>query len=65
MAAVTPQVSVFKERRDPMVDYSGYRARNTRRVFRAPSSFHRFFCGWSAPGRHFRGGMLLLSDGFG
>lgn len=41
-----------------MVDYSGCRSRNTRRVFPAPSSSHQFFGIWSTPGTHFLGGTL-------
>src|SRR5437870_3512133 len=45
-----------------MVDYSGCRSCNTRGVFPAPSSSHRFFGVWSTPGKHFRGGTLPLSN---
>jgi excisionase family DNA binding protein len=45
-----------------MADYSGRRSCDTRGVFPAPSSFHRFFGVWSTPGKHFRGGTLPLSD---
>src|SRR6266568_776567 len=45
-----------------MADYSGCRSRNTRGVFPAPSSCHRFLGVWSTPGKYFRGGTLLLSN---
>ena len=45
-----------------MADYSGCRSCNTRGVFPAPSSFHRFLGVWSTPGEYFRGGTLLLSN---
>jgi len=53
---------VYAQNRGPMADYSGCRSRNTRGVFPAPSSCHRFLGVWSTPGKYFRGGTLLLSN---